>query len=410
MPRSDGSRVTRTAGRVSGGTRFRILMHNSYFPPEYSGAALQAITLAKQLRERGHRIEFVTQRWPGLAIQDEVEGFPVTRLEAGQSGKHRELRLWWNLARLLRRRRADFDFLHSHGAYYINSMVGPLARHYGMKSLVKASLANNDLRTLGRSLVGRAHLRMLRCVDACIAISRDLEREYVTGGVPAERVHYLPNGVDVARFHPATPEEKRALRAKLGLPTDRAIALYMGVFDGRKHIDWLMRQWQQAAGFGLNALLLAVGPQSREDPDGSFKRELIELAERRPELLRVSGEVKDAEVYYRAADVFVLPSQNEGLPNALLEAMACGLPCVAADVSGTRELVVQGHTGYLFKPDDVSSLRAALGRGLDVGGLELGRAARARVEQEFAIRSLALRYERLYARLLEGSGDCFGKG
>ena len=99
--------------------RFRILMYSSYFPPEYSGAALQAIALAKQLRSRGHQIEFVTQRWPGLARVDEVEGFRVTRLESGRGNKHRELRLWWNLFRFLRRRRGDFDVLHSHGAYSV---------------------------------------------------------------------------------------------------------------------------------------------------------------------------------------------------------------------------------------------------------------------------------------------------
>jgi len=94
-------------------------------------------------------------------------------------------------------------------------------------------------------------------------------------------------------------------------------------------------------------VLVAVGPQSREDPDGRFKRELVDLAARDPTRLRIEGEIQDvAPLLPAAADVFVMPSQSEGLPNAVLEAMACGLPCVTTNVSGTRELVEDGITGY----------------------------------------------------------------
>lgn len=382
-------------------TRQRILMYSRYFPPEYSGAALQAISLAKELRKRGHHVEFVTQRWPGLAATDVVEGFPVTRLRSGRGSKHRELRLWWNLGSFLWRQRGEFDLLHTHGAYYTDSIVGVMGRWYGLKSLAKASLANNDLSDVASgSIAGRIHQAMLRRIDACIAISRDLEREFVAGGVPAERVHYLPNCVDVGRFRPATQEEKAALRTKLDLPLDRRIVLYIGVFDRRKNIAWLMRQWQQTGGFGLNAMLLAVGPRSREDPDGSFKRALVEAVAGQPELLRIRGHSGDVVDFYRVADVFVMPSRSEGLPNAVLEAMACGLPCVAADVSGTRELVLDGVTGHLFQLNDPDGVAAALRKALGERAADLGAAARRRVEREFSIAGLAERYEALYAELL----------
>lgn len=377
-------------------------MYSSYFPPEYSGAALQAISLAKKLRDRGHYIEFVTQRWPGLLANDEIEGFPVTRLEAGRGRKHRELRLWWNLARFLRRRRSDFDILHSHGAYYTDSIIGPFGRWFGMRSLAKASLAENDLHDLKGSLTGRIHLSMLRRVDACIAISRDLQHEFDRGGVPSSRVHYLPNCVDTARFSPVTPDAKRALRVRLGLPCNKRIALYVGVFDCRKNVGWLVRHWKRTDGFGLNTMLVAIGPQSRDDPDGAFKRELLHLAAQAPDLIKICDSVSDVAEYYGAADLFVLPSQAEGLPNVVLEAMACGLPCVAADVSGSRELIRQGETGYLFAPDDVDDLRIALEKALGTGAANLGEAGRARVVRGFAIGVLAEKYERLYASLWEG--------
>ncbi len=144
----------------------RILMYSAYFAPEYSGAALQALSLAGELRKRGCHVEFVTNRWPGLPSDDVVQGFAVHRVEAGRARKHREIRLWYNLARYVWRRRRDFDILHSHGAYYSCSIVGPLARATGMKSVVKASLANDDLLDLRRPIIGAFHRSMLRRVDA----------------------------------------------------------------------------------------------------------------------------------------------------------------------------------------------------------------------------------------------------
>jgi len=385
-------------------SRFRILMLSRFFPPEYSGAALQAISLAKQLRERGHHVEFIAQRWPRLSPAAVIDGFPVTRLEAGRGEKHRELRYWWNLMKFLVRRRGDFDFLHSHGAYYTDAIIGLLGPAFGMKTLAKASLANNDLHSIGNSLYGRLHGFMLRRIDACIAISRDLEAEFLDAGVGREKTVFLPNGVDTGRFRPASLEEKNALRIKTGLPVEQAVALYVGVFDARKNIEWLMQQWHLNDAFGTNALLVAVGPQSRDDPDGNFKRSIESLAESSPDRLRVVGHTDDIADYYRAADLFFLPSYREGLPNALLEAMACGLPAVAANASGTRELVHEGETGFLFGIDDPVSLERAVTQALGPASAQLGAAARNLVERQYSVRQLAVRYEELYTQLLGRSG------
>lgn len=379
--------------------RLRILMYSRYFPPEYSGAALQALCLARELRRRGNTVEFITQRWPGLPARDEVEGFAVTRLESGRGRKHQELRLWWNLYRFLRRRQGDFDILHSHGAYYTDSILGPLGRWFGKRSLVKASLADNDLHDLGRTVSGRIHLAMLRRVDACIAISPDLEQEFIVGGVAPERVVYLPNSVDLERFAPASAAARRALRERLGLPLEGTLALYVGVFDARKNIGWLAEQWLARNGFGTGARLVAVGPTSRDDAGGAFKQGLRELAAAHPDLMWIGDEVPNVEDYLRAADLFVLPSKSEGLPNAVLEAMACGLPCVAADIGGTRDLVQHGRTGYLFRLNDPESLARAMTKLTQDDLSRLGAAARRVVEEGFSVSDLAEKYEDICRQL-----------
>lgn len=378
----------------------RVLMYCAYFDPEYSGAALQALTLARELRIRGHRVEFITNRWAGLSAEDNVEGFPVWRLEAGRMRKHREFRLWYNLARWVWRHRHDFDILHSHGAYYTYAFIGPLGRVTGLRTVAKASLANDDLQDLDRPLIGWLHRVMLRSIDACVAISEDLVREFQAGGIDDTHIHYIPNGVDTHRFHPATGETRAALRSALGLPDDRPIALYVGVLDERKNIEWLARQWVDNRAWGTGALLLAIGPQSRDDPQGVLRNRLVALGAAAPEIFQLRGFTPEILPYYQSADVLVLPSLKEGLPNVVLEAMACGLPCVAARASGSRELIQEGRTGFTYQHGDVDGLVLALRQCLGPEGRGIGTEARRHVETRYSIEAVADRYEALYAQLL----------
>ena len=375
-------------------------MYTAYFDPEYSGAALQALTLARELRRRGHHVEFVTNRWPGLAETDTVEGFAVHRLEPGRWRKHREFRLWFNLSRYVWRRRHDFDILHSHGAYYTHAFIGPLSRVAGLKSLVKASLANDDLLDLNRPLIGYLHRHMLRRIDVYVAISQDLAQEFRAGRLNPDKIHAIPNGVDTDRFHPCAPDERSVLRKKLGLPIDQPIALYVGVLDQRKNIEWLAEQWVQHRAFGSNGLLLAVGPQSREDADGSLRGRLAALGESHPGLFALRDFSTDILSYYQSADALILPSLKEGLPNVVLEAMACGLPCVAARASGSRELIREGETGYTYAQGEVAEMGEALRRCLSAEGIGLGKQAREVALTQYSIEAIADRYEALYEQLL----------
>jgi phosphatidylinositol alpha-1,6-mannosyltransferase len=379
----------------------RVLMYTAYLEPEFSGAALQALTLARELRRRGHVVEFVTNRWPGLGATAVVDGFAVHRLEPGRMRKHREFRLWLNLARYAWARRRDFDVLHSHGAYYTHAFVGVLGRLVGMRSLVKASLASNDLLgAVRRTLAGLLHRLMLRRVDACVAISRDLIDEFQACGVGALAIHHIPNGVDTGRFRPPAPGERQALRAQLGLPAEAPVVLYVGVLDRRKNIGWLAQQWVQHDGYGSGALLLVVGPHSRDADDAALPAQIDALAAAHPQRLRRLPFQADVAPLYRCADLVVLPSLQEGLPNAVLEGMASGLPCVVACASGSRELVADGVNGWGYAQGDAAALGQAVRACLGADGAAMGREARRIALARYGIATVAQRYEQLYAALL----------
>jgi glycosyltransferase involved in cell wall biosynthesis len=385
----------------------RILMYAAYLQPEYSGAALQALTLAAELRRRGHHVQFVTNRWRGLPETAVIDGFPVRRLEPGRLRRHREFRLWFHLARYVWAHRREIDILHSHGAYYTHAFVGPLARATGLRSLVKASLADDDLLDLSRPVTGTIHRGMLRLVDACVGTSNDLVDEFCRGGLAPARICHVPNGVDTERFRPVPSKQVPALRARLGLPAGRSIALYVGVLDRRKNILWLAEQWVAHDAFGTGALLLAVGPQGRDDVDGALRSRLSDLARAHPERFALHDFRADVAPYYQSADVLILPSFKEGLPNVVLEAMACGLPCIAACASGSRELIAEGRTGFTYRPDDANGLAAALQRCLGPEGAEMGERARRIADERYSIRRIADQYEGLYARILSGRAGTF---
>lgn len=391
--------VALCAGRVP---PFRILMLARYFPPEYSGAALQSLALARELRCRGHQVEFVV--FGGRSGSDgDVDGFAVTRIRQGRSSRHREFVLWWNLARFLARRRRDFDILHSHGAYYTQAAVGPLGRLFGLASVAKATLSCNDLKRIGSVLACSLHRRMLRSIDACVAISADLEQEFAAVGVARERIVHIPNGVDTERFRPASRIERERARRQLGLPAERALALYLGVFDQRKNIEWLARRWLATSGFGSGGLLLAAGPVSRDAADRDVWLRLKALADAHPAALQVRDFIPEVEVCYRAADAVVLPSLGEGLPNVVLEAMASGLPCAVSAVSGSRELVCSGVTGHTFVPGDDEALALAVSACLGSAASAMGQAARDWVVGQYGIGVVAAAYEQVYARVLAGT-------
>jgi glycosyltransferase involved in cell wall biosynthesis len=385
-------------------SRYRILMFARYLPPEYSGAASQALLLAKRLRDRGHTITFVSPAWRRPPGHYEVDGFQFTGVPVNLGAVHKEFGVWRALFAHLLQRRHEIDILHGLGAYYTQSIVGPLGRLLGKPSLVKASLADDDLSSLSGSTISWLHRRFLDMIDAYVAISRDLEREFMAKGLRAGRIRHIPNGVDTERFQPADAQARRAAAAALGLSPGRSIALFVGVLDQRKRIEWLAQRWISTNGFGTGMLLLAVGPTSREPYGESVRSTLEHWAAAHPDLLRVDSHTCDIRPYYHASDCFVFPSSNEGLPNALLEAMACGLPAAATRVSGSNELVQDGGTGATFAVDDADGLARALRAVQGDAGRRMGERARALVKADFAIDTVAERYEALYGELLARRG------
>ena len=185
-------------------------------------------------------------------------------------------------------------------------------------------------------------------------------------GVPAARIHVIPTGVPVEQFPLVDRPRRQAARFALGYADDDRVVAYIGALSQEKDVVTAVR-----AVAGLPGVRLAIAG------DGPDRDEITAAAQGlAPGRVDFLGPVADSAQTLAAADVLVLSSRTEGIPAVLIEAGLSGLPVVATDVGGVREIVVPGETGLLVRPHDHAALAGALQR-VVTDGHGMGLAARA---------------------------------
>lgn len=217
-------------------------------------------------------------------------------------------------------------------------------------------------------------------------------------GIAAEEIAVIPNGVDLRRFRPPKLGEKADLRRRLELPAEAVVFGTAGSLTAVKGLDYLVRAFARATAHTGEARLVLVG-------DGPERDRLSDLTRHLGIASHVSfvGARDDVEVLLRAMDVFVLPSLSEGTSNALLEALATGLPVVATNVGESAKLLDHGRCGMLVPAGDEGALSGAIERLLRDADLRADFAAAARSGAALLpLPDMITAYENLYGELLRG--------
>ena len=367
------------------------------FSPWIGGTERQAQKLARQLLDDGTYVQLATGRWfRGTPRQELVDGIPVFRNHTlwecfGVKGLRKFggylyiVTLMWHLWR----RRHTYDVIHVHGLNYHAFSAVVMGRWLRRPTIVKLSNSGpaSDIRRMREGwqlALSGLLLPMTLRADRFVALNRAVVDELREAGVHPARIIAIPNGVSVAR------EASRgyALHAPPRL-------VYVGRLHEQKGLDVLLR--------ALTRLRSTPQPAVNLVGTGPFEDKLRALAQRLgvAGAVEFTGTTESVMSVLREADLFVLPSRAEGLSNALLEAMAAGLPVVASAIPGNRDVIDPGTNGLLFDSEDPEALADALQRLLADGGLRrrLGREARKTVEERFALETVAARYRELYAEL-----------
>jgi glycosyltransferase involved in cell wall biosynthesis len=390
---------------TAGARRPSVLMVTGAYFPETSGAGLQCRSLIRACGDRARFAVLTTALDDTLPAVGDVDGVPVRRVQvSAKSRLARWLAVPWLIVSALDLLR-DADVVHLHGFSEKSIVVSLMARLLRKPVVVKLTSVGHDdpvaMRARGGLLFGS-----YRRADRFVAVSPRFESLYRDARMPDGRLQVIPNGVDLDRFKPADSAERARLRRALGLPVEGPLVLFVGFFSREKCPDLLFDAWTDTFAGSPASALVIVGA-SRSDYyeiDGAIADRVRADAVRLGcvDRLRLVEHTTSIEQYYRAADVFVLPSLREGLPNALLEAMACGLASIASRLPGvTDSVVTDGVDGLLVEPAGREALAAALGRLVGDADLRrrLGCAARQTVEARFSLPSIASRYISLYEEL-----------
>ena len=219
----------------------------------------------------------------------------------------------------------------------------------------------------------------------------------------AERLQYLGNGIDVRRFSPC-PTLRRETRCRFGWGEDEFVIGGAGRLVYEKGFAELFAAAQALIARDRRVRLLVVAPSDPGQKDAIPESVLAPL--RASAAVQILPWQEDMRPWYSAMDVFVLPSYREGIPRACLEAAGCGLPVVASDIRGCREVVIDGRTGLLTPLRDVPALTSALAQLAGNRDLcaSMGHEARRHVVENFDEQAVLQRLLRVYDRIEAGLG------
>ena len=342
----------------------RLLVINYEFPPLGSGASNATYHIARELSRRGHAIVVLTSRFKGLPRSESIEDFEVVRIRTLRKALDRcpphEL-LSFAIASIPAALKVAGKSKPDVALAFFGFPCGPAAwavsKRLGIPYVLSLRNADVPRRALSESKLLQAPMKCLvrwlwRRADGLVSVSAGL-RDEVLKLEPGLKVRVIPNGVDMERFHPRPDSAPRKWSAARPFKI-----LYVGrlrAFKGLQDLVAALPAVRQKAAVPVQADLVGDGPY-RE----TLESRIGELGLQN--IVRFRGRLAREEMpdVYREADLLVLPSYAEGMPNAVLEAFASGVPVVATDIEGSRELLRSGVEGVLVPTHSPDALARAI--------------------------------------------------
>jgi glycosyltransferase involved in cell wall biosynthesis len=368
------------------GCRFVVISPNAFSP--------QFLWFNSKWRAYGH-----------IPLTDEIEGITVNyprylripgKLFHGLSCYS----LYYGAKNFLHQIIEDFKphLIHAHAATPMGYVGLMLRKKYHLPLV--CSLRGSDIHTYPK--FGKQSMLLTKKVlseaDQLVSVSNALKIEAETIGQAKKEIAVVHNGCDSGTFI-NNEGDGNAIRMKMGISAQDKVIIFVGGISKGKGVYELVEAFINLSQKYQHLQLILVGSGQESATINSIVSS-IGLANR----IHMTGSLHHDEIsqWLSAADIFVFPSHNEGLPNAVLEAMACGLPVVATRVGGIPEAIEDGQSGILIKEKDADSLIRAIDRllGNEELAKQMGRNGRNMVEQNFSWEKNAEQMIRIYREVI----------
>ena len=381
--------------------RFSVLLVCHSYPPIIGGSEIEAQRVCAGLIRRGHRMEVICcggGPMPVASRWTDPFGVPV-RMYGKAPGKAADYQYAAGVVWTMLQNARQFDLIYFLMAGVHVAAGVPVARMLGIPSIMKFA-GSNDLQDALHCTIGPLEVRAIQqWCERTIILNEAMLDEAVAAGFDRQRLLWMPNPVDTDLWRPPSPEEKKELRHRLGLPADARIIIFVGRLVPVKELPFLVDGFAAAAAGDPGAHLVIVG-------DGPMRAEITDRVASFGLSSRVTfaGSIapNDTRFWLQASDIFTLVSAREGLPVSLIEAMAAGLPSAVTNIPAITQLITDGHNGLCVPPRDAAALGNAFLRLLGDEGMRtrFGAASRPIAVSRYSLNHVLDCYEELFSEIL----------
>jgi len=383
--------------------KIRICIISPKYDPFFSGAAKQIQKINKILSKKENlKIEVLTKKMSSEKYIEEninIVRLPKIGLKKLYYTKLGSFFFLISAIFHLLKNKKRYDIIHIIDCYFPAGILAYFANLIGLPVLVKNSIARGAIKK--DKWYRKIRIKFFIKSAIMIAISRETYNELLDKGFDKERIVFIPNGVNTKRFEKPDKREKLSLKKKYGFDENSFIVLNVGLQINRKGTELIIESAKKIIKDNRNIHFLLVGPFLSKKYKLKIQKNIKDFNLKKNVML--FGYRKDINDFLKIADAFLFPSNREGLPNALMEAMANGLPVIARKIGGVEDLINHKENGFLIQNDEneVNFIVNFLNQIYNKRELskEMGEKARKTMIKNYSIEKISEEYYELYKKL-----------
>jgi len=386
-----------------------VCMVTGVYCPRITGGGLQLRSVVLALKDKVNFFIISADNECNSISKDLVDGVMVYRVRVNPESILENLSSIARFIKVFLKIIPNVQIIHIHGFTKKAILFIILGKFFRKKVILKTTMISADEPLAVKRKMGNFAYYIYSNIDIFICISEAFRLKYIESKLPLTKMRFIPNGVDTDIFKPLESiSEKNNIRRELGIFKERKIILFVGYFSKIKGVNLLVKAWKIIREeFKDRVGLVLIGSR---DPRTNFYIDAELVAQIEEEIARDNMQSDFIFVektfamdkFYKAADIFVLPSLIEGMPNALLEAMASGLPCIATRLEGITDTIISHRqSGLLFNINNTEQLAENFRELLisEDSAYQLGQNARKEIVNNYSIDRIAKQYFDLYSSI-----------